>query len=116
MESLTGPYDSFGNGSAMGVSHVAWVSEEIAAWVAERLDQALNRIVGDFYVYTGAKPLPDPDIVELITLPFICDGEGRLADHAGRRGPYTRMYDRASSCRANHFRRVFVDRIAMFHT
>jgi type I restriction enzyme R subunit len=32
---------------------------------AEKLENVINR-----YVYTGTKPLPDPDIIELITRPL----------------------------------------------
>ena len=51
----------------------------------EQLDADKLRQVIDRYVYTGKKPLPDPDIVQLITRPL------KLAE----RGPTRkRVYDR----------------------
>jgi type I restriction enzyme R subunit len=45
----------------------------------EQLDADKLKTVIDRYVYTGKKPLPDPDIIELINRPL------KLADRAPTR-------------------------------
>lgn len=66
-----------------------WEAERLAAFERlvkeEQLDADKLRQVIDRYVYTGQKPLPDPDIVQLIIRPL------RLAE----RGPTRkRVYDK----------------------
>jgi len=66
-----------------------WEQERLAAFdqlvKEEQLDADKLRQVIDRYVYTGKKPLPDPDIVELITRPL------KLAE---RRPTRQRVYDK----------------------
>ena len=60
-----------------------WEQERVASFDAlckeEQLDADKLKPVIDRYVYTGKKPLPDPDIIELINRPL------KLADRAPTR-------------------------------
>jgi type I restriction enzyme R subunit len=60
-----------------------WEQERVSAFDAlckeEQLDADKLKTVIDRYVYTGKKPLPDPDIIELINRPL------KLADRAPAR-------------------------------
>jgi len=60
-----------------------WEKERVSAFdelcKEEQLDADKLKSVIDRYVYTGKKPLPDPDIVELITRPL------KLAERAPTR-------------------------------
>ena len=61
------------------------VSSFDAVCKEEQLDADKLKTVIDRYVYTGKKPLPDPDIIELINRPL------KLADRAPTR---TRVLER----------------------
>lgn len=69
-----------------------WEQERLSAFKQlvkeEQLDEAKLQDVIDRYVYTGKKPLPDPDIVQLITRPL------KLAE---RKPTRQRVYDRVLS-------------------
>lgn len=60
-----------------------WEQERVSSFDAlckeEQLDADKLKTVIDRYVYTGKKPLPDPDIIELINRPL------KLADRAPTR-------------------------------
>lgn len=69
-----------------------WEQERLSAFDAlckeEQLDAEKLKKVIDRYVYTGTKPLPDPDIIQLITKPL------KLAERAPTR---TRVLDKVLS-------------------